>query len=52
MAIAIYDELEASGVDPDSLMSRFGEGYKDEPRRGYGSGTRRVLDAVGRRRPW
>lgn len=47
MALAVADTLVFSGwIDPDLLALCLVRRFVDDPGRGYGSGTRRILDGV------
>jgi hypothetical protein len=53
MALGIVEVLGRHGrIDQDELARVFARRYAAEPDRGYGPGTRDILEAVGQGAPW
>jgi ADP-ribosylglycohydrolase len=53
MALELVATLDALGrIDPDTLVERLAERYRQEPWRGYGRGAHRLFEVVTHGTPW
>jgi ADP-ribosylglycohydrolase len=53
MALSVFDVLRDRGrIDADLLAQRFGERYRQDPRRGYGGTAHDILTDISLGEPW
>lgn len=53
MALAVVDVLDVhEEIDQDALAADFGRRYRDDPRRGYGTGAHQYLGELAYGTPW
>lgn len=53
MAISLYECLQIHGeIISDDLAQRFARRHRNDPMRGYGAGTRRLMNQINEGQPW